>query len=596
MARRRRLSEVDFIAQLDRLLTNKAKVSLDSVEPVVIKQYYINGKKDERDTPPRFTKEVTINDVKTGVLEIKAWKTIGLTIQNATMGGLWLIDQCEFEFIEITDCPDFNGPIKLMNSTVKRLVISDSVITGIQLSKNSSVETIVITNSTIEKPADDSLLYTGFFIDSSVVSNLTISDITGEQHICNATLSSSVLRNLIISRSENVGAFTLKKEATLGAVSIRESAVGGLLVADRSDVQTITIAKDSRIDELSLTGAPGLQSLLVEESKIGTITVNNQLLPEGLIRAVEIDTLRFLNNFRKDSVLQINNVIFRTLIFEDFNNLGNLKFSNVDRAVEEQSSIEIRNSDLGKAQFIGCKLDDAVRFEFYNSKLLEIFVAGTIFPGTVTRSPTGTYREYHVLEQQQLALGQLQKVYENNGNTVQALEYQARYLKTIQDELASRLPRWLQTFFSLSARAGAFIGRSVSSLADKLSRQDRLNRKERADFVSLTLNYLSNNFGNSLTRAFWWTITISLLLFSLYGCSIGYKPAAHWWVAENRDDFFHLMSYYPEFLLPTHKSNFIEGPIEHPDMARFVDSLSRIIIAYMLYQFVQAFRKYGRRS
>ena len=93
----------------------------------------------------------------------------------------------------------------------------------------------------------------------------------------------------------------------------------------------------------------------------------------------------------------------------------------------------------------------------------------------------------------------------------------------------------------------------------------------------------------------------TLLFYILYCLSLGFvidTAAPGGW-----DVFWKNASYYGEFISPFRKSNFIpeallgeENVKTVPSLAIVVDSLSKIVNAYLLYQFIAAFRKFGKFS
>jgi hypothetical protein len=64
-----------------------------------------------------------------------------------------------------------------------------------------------------------------------------------------------------------------------------------------------------------------------------------------------------------------------------------------------------------------------------------------------------------------------------------------------------------------------------------------------------------------------------------------------------------IISFFPEFINPIRKSEFLPKAILQSEIEPkikasiiLVDSLSKIFSAYLLYQFIAAFRKHGKKS
>jgi uncharacterized protein YjbI with pentapeptide repeats len=102
-----------------------------------------------------------------------------------------------------------------------------------------------------------------------------------------------------------------------------------------------------------------------------------------------------------------------------------------------------------------------------------------------------------------------------------------------------------------------------------------------ANLLILVLNFISNGFG------LWWFAGVSFLfvttclMFTWYLNYVQVPCSFEFW------------KYFPQFLNPTHKTEFIEGAfLETP--AYFLDFFGRAVSSFGIYQTVQAFRKFGR--
>lgn len=116
-----------------------------------------------------------------------------------------------------------------------------------------------------------------------------------------------------------------------------------------------------------------------------------------------------------------------------------------------------------------------------------------------------------------------------------------------------------------------------------------------AEISNIWLNKISNNHGKSTGQSFGILTILSMLLYTLYCYSLGYQISfCH---ENNWGQFWGLASYYLEFINPIHKIDTIPKALSIcpvPESSRTIDAISRIIISYLLYQFIQAFRKYGK--
>ncbi|TLV02875.1 hypothetical protein [Dyadobacter luticola] len=226
------------------------------------------------------------------------------------------------------------------------------------------------------------------------------------------------------------------------------------------------------------------------------------------------------------------------------------------KQIHANSIFTIKNSDLGKMIFLQCDFSSEVSFE--NSKLNEIALIGNDFPINRWAENTNT-------SQQRLLLFQLKKVYEASGDNDRARRHRAAELEAY--------------------------------------RQD-LSRSDRGERFTLGLNQWSNSHGESWTKALGRILfygVLSWLTVSLPFFEIEVDPA------ENFRVFVLSLSYFIEYLNPIHKLGFvkdfaenvarvkIENKVEYAlAWGNVIDSLWRILSAYLIYQLIFAFRKHSK--
>lgn len=128
-----------------------------------------------------------------------------------------------------------------------------------------------------------------------------------------------------------------------------------------------------------------------------------------------------------DSSLKITNSLFKEISFEDFKNNGILKLTDV--RMDKSGKLKIRHSSLGKAEIYNSNFSNT-RFEFEKSQINEIFISETDFPEYVSR---GNSRDFG---QGQLAFGQLQTVFQRQGDSVRSYEYLAREIQSYYKQLS----------------------------------------------------------------------------------------------------------------------------------------------------------------
>jgi len=217
----------------------------------------------------------------------------------------------------------------------------------------------------------------------------------------------------------------------------------------------------------------------------------------------------------------------------------------------EPPTLKIFDSDLGKINFISCDFSKN-KLIYRSSKIVEIFLAGTSMPVEIQGD----------LENQQTGYAQLKKVFDNRGDSVASIDYQKRELNAHFQSLMRR--NWTRRGFW--------------------------------EWVTLGLNKCTNDFGTS-----WWrTLSLFLLsmgaLFIFHNIAIGYGPGSYNEVDELKN-FWEILFLFPEFLVPLHKADYIPDTVglSVTNWSRLWDFVGKVWGGYLIYQFVQAFRKYGRR-
>jgi hypothetical protein len=259
----------------------------------------------------------------------------------------------------------------------------------------------------------------------------------------------------------------------------------------------------------------------------------------------EIVISRYLS---KDTFYHFSELEIKNLSFENCTNLGNITFSG-NKITNE---LKLENSDIGKTTFINCKFSKDILI-FKNSKITEMSLAGTILPKMNNKKT-----DIENIEQIKLAMSQIKKVYQNMGDNGNASYYKAEELKSL-----------LQ------------------------------HPKFKWDKINLWLNQFSNKFEVSWERAFAILLLGNLILYGLYCRSLNFNMN---YSKEGVKLMFQNLSYIFEFINPIRKLSTI-SEILIPDYDKslssttiLIDSLSKLFNAYIIYQFISAFRRHGKSS
>jgi hypothetical protein len=105
------------------------------------------------------------------------------------------------------------------------------------------------------------------------------------------------------------------------------------------------------------------------------------------------------------------------------------------------------------------------------------------------------------------------------------------------------------------------------------------------DKVILAINGLSNNHGLSIKRPFLGFLFLSVLLYISYLYSL--------------DRIFEidctLIGYYFSFIDLTHRTDFLVDKAQFNSWSLALDYVGKIVVGFFIYQFIAAFRKYGKK-
>jgi hypothetical protein len=219
-----------------------------------------------------------------------------------------------------------------------------------------------------------------------------------------------------------------------------------------------------------------------------------------------------------------------------------------------EGEFRVIRSDLGKINFISCDFSE-MEMLFVASKINEIFLAGTEMP----RSLSGRYAE------RQIGYAQLKKINDNRGDSVRSNEYLALELEAHYESLHEKK-------------------RTIAEYFDK---------------VTLFANKYSNRFNQSWVLTLCIGIPVMGLLYAGYCLSLGFVLDTGF-EKNSMLTFRKLLSLFPEFIYPIHVADYVAKAMhfeidEIPDMARLMEFLCRAVNGYFFYQFIQAFRKFGKK-
>lgn len=110
----------------------------------------------------------------------------------------------------------------------------------------------------------------------------------------------------------------------------------------------------------------------------------------------------------------------------------------------------------------------------------------------------------------------------------------------------------------------------------------------KSDRIILRVNSWSNNHGLSIRLPFLWLLVFSIILYILYLLTISR-------IFNSNEIDLNLIGYYFSFIDITHRSDFLVEKGELNGWSLAVDYLGKIVVGFFIYQFIAAFRKYGKK-
>lgn len=245
-----------------------------------------------------------------------------------------------------------------------------------------------------------------------------------------------------------------------------------------------------------------------------------------------------------------------------------LKVYEIYNRNRKDSKFEMKNSNLPNASFVKTLFKDFESVSFYRNYIEKASFSSCTFPKSILtveniHYPEEKENDYHGLQYE--LYRQLKFSLLNSQNQIDALEmHQKMY--------------------------------NVASKRNGLSSQDR--------FI-LCLNRISNNHATSITRAFWVTFLLIFILWIAYCFFLPDAPfKLGWYGMESFKtgvyDFFSFTFDQAKVLTiianPVHNINNLSevNSSELSTANYFISFASRILVAWGYFQFVSAFRKFGK--
>lgn len=278
-----------------------------------------------------------------------------------------------------------------------------------------------------------------------------------------------------------------------------------------------------------------------------------------LIEQVTLHSLALSGN--PGGKVTIENVNVGNMYLSEFSPKDEASFYNIDPRSphDEETKISIHRCNLDKIWFDNVYFGEFDRLSFYRSKVSNATFTSCSFP-----EDYATYEKFlpiknihypdqrsvnHHKDQYEIFL-QLKKALEATGNIYEGLKLQA-----------------------------------ISQTA-----LNRISSISRADKFILYTNRISNNHGLSIKKPLYWFLRVTVVFYLFYLWSAG--------LLFRRTEFDpDLIGYYFSFVDITHKNDFLkEKSADMNAISLMLDYINKVLAGYLIFQFVAAFRKYGKRA
>lgn len=514
-----------------------------------------------------------------------------IEITNATIGtsGLKIYNESTFDHPPTVECihienAQIKGQIKVSN--IPKLHLLNIIKTSFALSKEEHLKSGLNHNIILDKLQVDALnlldtvhIENGILISNASINKLIVNDIdrSKECHIKQINLFNiDCIENIYINNitTQNINfiycryvAYTYFNNIKFQDISDQGSNfLNNLNVKKFAFTDKNFFRKNNSSLEITESEFAKFHLSNIDDGK--SLRISQGAIHSGLSNNVHFNLLGFYNVLSKSSILFIDGLKCNKIEFDNFTNAGLLYLKNL-HSVEHniEKLITIHNSDLGVTHFINCSLVDEWAYDFKNSIITSVHIVASDLP---LQQKIHNKRENNYW-QKRLLFSQLHRVYEAAGSRVRAISTNKIALEAY-----------------------------LLSLPKKIKTEKGWRKKIRLiwDGIALLLHNISSNFDYSLSRAIGVLFLTTILLYYSYLCSLGFKPAN--FTAENKTTFYNLVAHYFVFLNPIHKANFIQK-VNSTDVyiaspiAIFIDAISKIIIGYLIYQMIQAFRKFGKK-
>ena len=537
-----------------RILIKGGKVNLSQEGGIEFSGYLI----EEEDGAGFNT--VVLKNIEIPIASIAEGDTLKIQLSgNSKIGKISVVSDAWIKELSISG-----------NADVREIEISQRAkIESLEISSHGSVGSVAVKNSAHIK-------YFWMFT-AGVLNQLKVFN---EAVIGDLILSARAkLGYLIIENESSVGYFNMYENSEVDELIVRdESKVGDVFLEgesclskiyfnDKADVGSVLLSGSANVNELTVDDQVELRSFVVtDSSKILQVNFFGGSIKEKvLFYDLRTKSICFSGYGTKlPSKFLINQISCHSLRFVNCHISTSVQIADLNTIHINNGFIEFTRASFQRLELVANRFDLFRFIAFCDSDIANAFIANTKFPKEikVLKFDEIFYYESSVL-QSKLFAEQLKIVHQQQGNRSEALKYQAKELEAHYQELSWESHAW--------------------------------------DKATLAFNKYTTNFGISWVRGLGALFLVSFVLYALLLLfswpSIGVikdwekwssefiefiNPASHIW---KKWDFLY------ELTGKDNNGNQIEPNV----FVKFWLLFSKVVIVTMIYQIVQAFRKFGKR-
>jgi hypothetical protein len=282
------------------------------------------------------------------------------------------------------------------------------------------------------------------------------------------------------------------------------------------------------------------------------------------IRNFEIDEMYFFGVNSK-STIKIHGVFFQKLKFDGFTNYSKIQFMHVKALYNTESSLEIKETNLGSTELYNVDLSNFKRVTIFHAILFDLITSNVKWfdSSHLMKNEFSSVRG-SIFANTREVYRQLKVSMEKQGNKFQALEFKANEMRAYSQELRDKK----LNLRILSDRAILWLGRS--------------NNHGQSWLKPLILIIISTLF-------FYWLLVVSI------------SPDLRFQIATNKGDILASWKRFEEFSPAIPKlvnpafileKVFPDQEGEKKFTTALLELFHRVILAYLLFQLVSAFRKF----